>query len=227
MCLLMIRNPLEVAASLRKRDNLDKHIALHMWMTYVLEAEYHSRGFRRTVVDYDRLLKDRWAVVDQMTGDLGITWPKPVREVKAALEKEIKADLRRHHASVSDAETSDCLTQKAMEVYTRLSQEPLSGLRAYLDKTKAALCGFELISGEMADIIFRVNNNLVEKTGELMRLGKDHAHAQQVVQERDQQLRELRHERNLMEAELKRIRSHWAFRLGHAAYRMIKRRQST
>lgn len=223
MCLLMIRNPLEVAGSLKKRDNIEKNVALMIWMLYVLEAEYYSREFRRTVVDYDGLLKDWRGTVDRMTGDLGVTWPKSIPEVADALQKEINPDLRRHHVTPQDSKEPDTLTRKALAVYAAVSGGDLSGARDFLDDTRRGLYEFELISGAMPDIVFRVEMNLVEKTNALMRLGKEHQHATQVVEERDQQLKRVCDERDQALAVLNRIQSHWIWRISYSVYRMFKR----
>jgi hypothetical protein len=194
-----------------------------IWMLYVLEAEYYSREFRRTVVDYGGLLKDWRGTVDRMTGDLGVTWPKSIPEVADALQKEINPDLRRHHEQPLDSKETDTLTRKALAVYAAVSGGELSRERDFFDETRRSLYEFELISGAMPDIVFRAKMNLVEKTNELMRLGKEHQHATQVVEERDQQLKRLREERDQARAMLNRIQSHWIWRISYSAYRMFKR----
>jgi len=234
LCLLMIRNPLEVAGSLKKRDNIEKDIALMLWMLYVLEAEYYSRELRRSVVDYDGLLKDWKGTVERMTDELGITWPKSIPEVADALQKEINPDLRRHHLKPLDLKETDALTRKALAVYAAVTGGDLSGSRDFFDDTRERLHEFELISGAMPDIVFREKMNLVEKTNALMQLGKEHQHAMQVVEERDQQLehlheerdrqvRQLIKERDQALAVLNRIQSHWIWRISYSVYRMFKR----
>lgn len=57
-CFICCRNPLAVYRSLAARDRLGLEHALHLWMTYLLEAEYHTRGLPRAVVHYESLLED-------------------------------------------------------------------------------------------------------------------------------------------------------------------------
>lgn len=56
VCLIACRHPMEVAESLRIRDNMTLDHGLLLWFTYMIEAEYSTRGLRRSVIGYDELL---------------------------------------------------------------------------------------------------------------------------------------------------------------------------
>ena len=51
-----VRNPLEVAASLKARDGFTTTKSLLVWLRHTLESEQHSRGRPRSFVMYDELL---------------------------------------------------------------------------------------------------------------------------------------------------------------------------
>lgn len=51
-----VRNPMEVADSLKRRNNLPLEKSLLIWMDYQLKAEWYSRGYRRAFIDYDEFL---------------------------------------------------------------------------------------------------------------------------------------------------------------------------
>jgi hypothetical protein len=70
-----IRNPLEVAASLKQRDGFSEVKSLFLWLSHFLAAERDTRGFRRSFVTYDDLLSDWEKVVDRIGRDLHINWP--------------------------------------------------------------------------------------------------------------------------------------------------------
>ena len=50
---LAVRNPLEVAASLKARDGFTTTKSLLLWLRHTLESEQHSRGRPRSIVMYD------------------------------------------------------------------------------------------------------------------------------------------------------------------------------
>ena len=109
-----IRNPLEVAASLKARDErgpatpLGKPVgmpeakALLLWLRCFLDAERDTRGFPRSFVSYDALMSDWRAVVDRMAGDLGITWPISSDHI-APQAADFLAPEMRHHVSSTEA----------------------------------------------------------------------------------------------------------------------------
>lgn len=53
---ICVRNPMEVADSLKRRNNLSPEKSLLIWMDYQLKAELYSRGFQRIFIDYDEFL---------------------------------------------------------------------------------------------------------------------------------------------------------------------------
>ena len=69
------RAPLEVAASLRRRDAMHEERALALWAEHVLSAERGTRGAKRSFVAYAKLLEDWRACVSQLGEELGIVWP--------------------------------------------------------------------------------------------------------------------------------------------------------
>jgi hypothetical protein len=53
--LLVVRNPLEVAESLRERDNIPFEKAMLLWLRHNLDAEHETRHLPRNIVTFDAL----------------------------------------------------------------------------------------------------------------------------------------------------------------------------
>lgn len=53
-----VRHPLEVAASLKIRDNLSEELSILLWLKYNLVAERQSRGAKRIFVSYSNMIND-------------------------------------------------------------------------------------------------------------------------------------------------------------------------
>src|SRR5262245_11007788 len=60
--IMPMRNPLEVATSLERRDGFDPGLGHLLWLRHVLEAEAASRGTARFYCDYDALMT-RWPLL--------------------------------------------------------------------------------------------------------------------------------------------------------------------
>ncbi|MGH9865648.1 MAG: sulfotransferase family protein, partial [Candidatus Acidiferrales bacterium] len=70
------RNPMEVASSLRMRDNLPIKESLLVWTRHVLEAEFFTRDLPRAFIAYEALLGDWRSVIDQCSKEIGLTFPR-------------------------------------------------------------------------------------------------------------------------------------------------------
>jgi hypothetical protein len=91
-----IRHPLEVAASLQRRNGFSKAKSLLLWLRHFLAVEHDTRGLRRSFVAYDQLLTDWCGVVDRIGRDLRILWPR--RSVAFDLEIDcFLSNKHRHH----------------------------------------------------------------------------------------------------------------------------------
>ena len=97
VAVLMLRNPLEVAASLQARDQMPTQVGLQLWLRYTLAAEYHTRHLPRVQLRYSDLLNDWHAALSPVTSLLNLTLP----EVTSPLGQQLTAFLakgERHHA---------------------------------------------------------------------------------------------------------------------------------
>jgi hypothetical protein len=100
-CVIPVRHPLAVAASLGRRDGFAAQKSVLLWSAYMLAAEAYSRDLPRVFVDYDRLLADWRGEVRRIEAAHGAPVPKlgpaAAREIDAALTGEL-----RHNAPEGD-----------------------------------------------------------------------------------------------------------------------------
>ncbi|UDL93107.1 hypothetical protein LGH83_10760 [Lichenihabitans sp. PAMC28606] len=100
--LLPVRNPLEVAYSLRKRSGFSLSLGLLLWLTHTLDAEAYSRGSARAVVDWTDFLSDSRLTLARAGEHLGRAWPYQSIKNRSEMEDFLTEDLR--HNVVSDAD---------------------------------------------------------------------------------------------------------------------------
>jgi hypothetical protein len=93
----MVRNPDDVAASLKQRDGLGTEQSHGMWLKNSLVAERDTRELPRVFLSYDELLADWEPVVRRCIERLGL--PLAITdETRAAVAAFLSPGLR-HHAS--------------------------------------------------------------------------------------------------------------------------------
>ena len=97
-----IRNPLEVAGSLSKRDLFPAHKSFLLWAKYFLASEQNSRSHARVFVSYDDMLADWRGVIDMIGNSLCIRWPVRSGKSDAEIDSFLSGDLRHHTLTAED-----------------------------------------------------------------------------------------------------------------------------
>lgn len=108
LVIIPLRHPVEIAASLEKRNGLAPLHGLLLWLRHVLEAERTSRGLVRAVVRYETLLSDPIGLAHRLQEQLDVIWPRLSEKVREEIEEFIAPDLRHHRVATPDgmAETT-------------------------------------------------------------------------------------------------------------------------
>ena len=94
--IVMVRNPLEVAASLNTRDNMPIAIGLQLWMRYTLAAERHTRAIPRVVVHYDELIRDWQTALSPVFSMIGIDSPHRNSDIGKSLSAFLSRGEQHH-----------------------------------------------------------------------------------------------------------------------------------
>ena len=93
---LPVRNPLEVAASLRARDAIDPSIGVLIWLRNVLDAEASSRGLPRAFTRYEDVLDNWKGLAIRLGSELEVTWPRRSTVADLEIESFIASSIRHH-----------------------------------------------------------------------------------------------------------------------------------
>lgn len=94
---VMVRNPLEVAASLAKRNGFSREKSLLLWSSYMIAAERDTRDAPRVFVSYDNLLSDWRSNLSRIERELGVTLPGRTSSASVEADRFLTTELR-HHA---------------------------------------------------------------------------------------------------------------------------------
>lgn len=131
--ILVLRNPAEVAGSLRKRDDLTEAASCLLWLAHMLEAEYQTRGQVRVFVKYERLLSDWQETVTAIGQAIGLDWPVAITDAAPDIDAFLDPSLRHHAASATLPDHPACqLAREVFELLSAPSPDPgkLDSLRA-------------------------------------------------------------------------------------------------
>lgn len=93
-CVLVLRNPLGVIASLARRDGMTEGFAALVWLRHVLDAEAATRAMPRVIVSYDALVSDWQTTVRILSTRLGVDWPREDAEVRSEIGNFLSNELR-------------------------------------------------------------------------------------------------------------------------------------
>ena len=188
-----IRNPLDVADSLKARDGLDPPIGHLLWLRHVLDAERASRHLRRAYVRYDMLLSEAHTVVDALGDMLGVSWPRRLSiGAQVEIDEFLSSDLRHHRTDDAKLLANPRLSHwipLSFEIFDRWSRAEMSAadtakldhIRTSFDEASPA---FSRALAVTQREITRLGQTVTERDGEITRLG-------QTVTERDGEITRL------------------------------------
>jgi len=97
-CVLVVRHPLEIAASLARRDGALPSRSHLLFLQHMLPAERETRGWPRSIVLYDELVADWRGVAKRVAADCEIAWPRDLEAAAPEVEAFLSGDLRHHHS---------------------------------------------------------------------------------------------------------------------------------
>jgi len=117
---LPIRNPLEVAESLRERNGFSFAKSFLLWLRHVLDAERDTRGFPRALVSYERLLRDWMGELERVSNELDLAWPRFSDASRVEIEGFLSGELRHHRFALEDVEVRPDVAAWVKSVYVAL-----------------------------------------------------------------------------------------------------------
>jgi hypothetical protein len=123
--IISLRNPLEVADSLKTRDGLPLLKSLLLWLDYTLSSERATRGFQRAFVYYDDLMMDWRETIRSAAAHLDVVFPVWNTAAEAEIRSFLQSTLRHHVYSCKDLQVREDIsdwvkmTFKAMRALAR------------------------------------------------------------------------------------------------------------
>ena len=143
-----IRNPLEVARSLKSRDRngcndgRSTGFLFLLWLRHVLEAEAASRHVPRAFTRYGDLLENPSATLGRAAAVLDVSWPRTsLSETESEFRAALSPAHRSHELTRDDLRSDPHCTQSVWRVFEILDRWTDGDVRpedmAELDRIKA------------------------------------------------------------------------------------------
>jgi hypothetical protein len=154
VAVLPVRNPLEVALSLRHRDNFAVAKSIRLWLRHVLDAEYYSRGMPRSFASYDALLADWRHEVERICRQTQIMLPNSGEQAGAAVDQFLTAELHHERATWDETKYHWDVSQLARHTYQVLTEIVGRGeSKELLDRLDLARAEFDELCSRSAETL--------------------------------------------------------------------------
>ena len=121
--IIALRNPLEVAESLRKRDNQDPTHSIALWLKYCWAAIKFTTGKDRICVSFATLLTDPVGQLERIASRLDLTTPsRSSPAVKEYADEFLSADLKHNRISNRELERSERVPKLVHDLHLQMFQ---------------------------------------------------------------------------------------------------------
>lgn len=141
--IMQIRNPLEVADSLSRRDGFPVALGELLWLRNVLEAEAATRAIPRYCTSYDALLSGWQRIATASQEALKLSWPRLSLRSGAEIDAFLSGQLRHHKREAASLLDNPLLSHWLRDTFATLNRWAESGEASddlsILDRIRAEL----------------------------------------------------------------------------------------
>jgi hypothetical protein len=144
VAVLPVRNPLEVALSLQRRNNFAVPMSIMLWLRHVLDAEYLSRSLPRYFLPYEGLLQNWRYHIDRIAEQTGVAWPNRSDRSDVEIDQFLTTELYHERATWDETMDHREVLELARHTYRILMDICVRGESAELrDQLDAARAQFD------------------------------------------------------------------------------------
>ena len=112
-----VRNPLEIATSLRAAQDVSLNKGLLLWLSHFLQAERDTRPYKRSFLRYEQLLTDWRKTAEQLEKDLGVQLPRATQRGAAEVDAFLQNGLRHQVVSTDELNTRPDISDWIKDTY--------------------------------------------------------------------------------------------------------------
>jgi hypothetical protein len=109
--IIPLRNPLEVAFSLKNRNGFSIEKSMLLWMNYMLNAEAYTRNSSRIFVQFDELIRSPEKTVENIFRILDIDFHNNYHKSKTGIKEFIEPQYKHHNLPYS------CTSEEILPIF--------------------------------------------------------------------------------------------------------------
>lgn len=186
----IIRNPLEVVESLKKRDGFSDVKGLLLWLRHVLDAEYDTQSLPRSFLFHDDFMKFPPQTFKSALEILPWQTSQCWADIEAKINQVIQPDLRHHERTIYDLQNNATMQGWALDVFDILrhaqTQQILPpNLRERLNVIYAAMNESALLFHQMQSSIEGLEDERADLSSKLSRSDENVSSLISTVTQRD------------------------------------------
>lgn len=136
---MVVRHPMEVVDSLRRRDGFATDKTLYLWLRHLLDALLKTGRMRYGLVVYQELLQDWRTSLTRLQADTGIVWQHTPESIADQVAGFLSPQLHHHRHGRFSLPRQGSIGRMATLLYTSLvaRASDLPGLARMLDRELA------------------------------------------------------------------------------------------
>jgi hypothetical protein len=172
--LLISRNPLEVAASLEARNQINLTQSNLLWLEHMLPAEKQTRHLPRAFVGFDELLEDWRSVLIDSFDDLGIEPIDLTSNSADEIDLFLAKDRKNFHVNTDYLLKDKSISPLLKKSWVAFQSKPISS-KSIFDDLNQEYENLRMNLGNSQDIVMKQENLSAEESPNLSK-SEDHRH---------------------------------------------------
>ncbi|TXH66902.1 MAG: glycosyltransferase [Thiothrix sp.] len=120
--IIPVRNPLEVAQSLKKRDGFPLSKGGLLWLRHVLDAVYYAQACPTAFLSYEQLMQDWQGFVQSMQQQIDLAFPRQSVLANLEIEAYLEEDQKHNSLTLADLKQSSEFSAAIVQAYEYLMQ---------------------------------------------------------------------------------------------------------
>jgi hypothetical protein len=119
---IVVRNPLDVAASLKRRNGFSTIKSVTLWLLHTLSSFQWTGGTRRAVIHYDLFLSDWKSSLQSLAEALQVPWPESEDHLTTVMKGFLRPDLRHSHSTLESLGTLKDMADPVIDIYSLIEK---------------------------------------------------------------------------------------------------------
>ena len=117
-CIMIpVRNPLEVAQSLKKRNGFPLAKGGLLWLRHVLDAVYYAQNYPIAFLSYEQLMQDWQGFVQSLQRQIDLAFPRQSVLSQLEIENYLEEDQKHNSVGLEDLKQSTEFSEQIVQAY--------------------------------------------------------------------------------------------------------------